>query len=64
MYLRVTDNGRGIAPSFLPHVFEPFRQADGSTTRKHGGLGLGLAITLQLVEVAIAHTGTALPATT
>ena len=47
----VTDTGEGIAPDLLPHVFEPFRQEDSSSTRAHGGLGLGLALVRQLVEV-------------
>jgi CheY-like chemotaxis protein len=51
----VADSGPGIPEDFLPYVFEPFRQADASTTRSHAGLGLGLSIVKQLVE---AHGGT------
>lgn len=47
----VSDNGRGIAPDFLPNVFDRFRQADSSITRRHGGLGLGLAIVKHIVEL-------------
>jgi PAS domain S-box-containing protein len=49
--IQVSDSGPGIDPAFLPHVFERFRQADGTITRTHGGLGLGLAIVRHLVEL-------------
>jgi len=49
--IAVRDTGKGIAPEFLPHVFERFRQADSSIIRNHGGLGLGLAIVKHLVEM-------------
>jgi PAS domain S-box-containing protein len=53
--IRIEDSGPGVPADFLPRIFERFSQADGSTTRKHGGLGLGLAIVRHLVEL---HGGT------
>jgi PAS domain S-box-containing protein len=53
--ISVADNGQGIAPEFLGHVFDRFQQADASTTRRYGGLGLGLSIVKNLVEL---HGGT------
>jgi signal transduction histidine kinase len=53
--LRVSDTGCGINPAFLPHVFEPFRQAESTVSRMHGGLGIGLSIVRHLIEL---HDGT------
>jgi len=54
--ISITDSGIGIDPQFLPHVFDRFRQANSATTRAHGGLGLGLSIVRELVEL---HEGSA-----
>ena len=53
--ITISDTGQGIAPELLPYVFDRFRQSDSSSSRRHGGLGLGLAIVRQLVEL---HGGT------
>jgi signal transduction histidine kinase len=55
MEVRIVDTGQGISPDFLPHVFDRFRQAAGATTQRHTGLGLGLSIVRQVVEL---HGGT------
>jgi PAS domain S-box-containing protein len=55
VHIRVADDGRGIPPAFLPHVFERFRQAESSSTRTQSGLGLGLSIVRSVVE---SHGGT------
>ena len=60
--ITVADSGQGIEPAFLPHVFERFTQEDSSMARRHGGLGLGMAIVRHLVElhggsVAVASAG-------
>ena len=49
--IKVTDHGNGIPPEFIPHIFDRFSQADGASTRIHGGLGLGLSIVHNLVEL-------------
>ncbi|HLM03056.1 MAG TPA: CHASE domain-containing protein [Pyrinomonadaceae bacterium] len=49
--MKIRDSGRGISPKFLPHIFEGFRQADSSSTRQFGGLGLGLAISRHILEL-------------
>ena len=51
MTIAVEDDGPGVPPDFLPHVFEAFRQADGSQSREQGGLGVGLSIAQHLVEL-------------
>jgi PAS domain S-box-containing protein len=66
--LMVQDNGKGIEPDYLPHVFEPFSQEDGTMTRSHEGIGLGLSIVRSLVElhggrIRVASDGAGLGAT-
>src|SRR5206468_4598213 len=53
--LTVSDNGQGVSAEFIPYVFDRFRQADASASRRHGGLGLGLSLVRQIVEL---HGGT------
>jgi Histidine kinase-, DNA gyrase B-, and HSP90-like ATPase len=57
LHIRVSDTGQGISNDFLPHVFERFRQQDGTSQRQHGGLGLGMAIVKELVELRGHGTG-------
>lgn len=66
--IEVTDTGEGIPPDFLPHIFDEFRQADASSTRRQAGLGLGLAITRRIVElhggrISVASAGPGMGAT-
>lgn len=59
--IRVSDNGKGIAANFMPHVFERFRQADSSSCREYGGLGIGLALVKQLAEMHGGHVRASSP---
>lgn len=59
--LRVTDTGVGVSPSFLPHIFERFRQQDSGSRRAHGGLGLGLTIVHHIVELHGGHVSASSP---